>query len=216
MTKNKNGFKNQIYLYAGLLIFLIAFSLFLFYKENNQGFLKINTSQNELALFVDEKEKVFEQEVELSPGNHSIILSKTGFWPWAKEIEITKKRTKEIEPFFIPQNTNGFIINKQDPEYENIISLFETRKTHIDWEKNEYTPKIINDFETEIRTSDFYKDREDVIIIAVQNGVYALEINSDTTPNFQPIYKGNEPIFVKKDNNSIYIKDGELLMEVNY
>ncbi|MBU4480283.1 hypothetical protein KKG48_02475, partial [Patescibacteria group bacterium] len=61
MTKNKNGFKNQIYLYAGLLIFLIAFSLFLFYRENNQGFLKINTSQKELVLFIDEKEKIFEQ-----------------------------------------------------------------------------------------------------------------------------------------------------------
>ncbi|MBU4480214.1 hypothetical protein KKG48_02110, partial [Patescibacteria group bacterium] len=161
-------------------------------------------------------EKIFEQEVELSPGSHSIILSKAGFWPWTKKVEIAKKEKKEIEPFFIPQNTNGFIINEQDPEYENIIFLFETRKTHIDWEKNEYTPKIISDFETEIRTSDFYKDREDVIIIAVQNGVYALEINSDTTPNFQPIYKGGEPVFVKKDNNSIYIKDGELLMEVNY
>ncbi len=213
MKKNKS--KNQSYYYAGLLIFLIAFSLFLFYKENSKGLLKINTSQSNLKLFIDEKEKNFDEKIKLTSGTHSIILSKNGFWPWVKEIEMNRKQEKEIRPFFIPQNTNGFIIYENDPEYEEILSLF-NRKTYIDWEKNEFTPEIISDFESEIRASDFYKDRENVIIIAVQTGIYVLEINSDTTPNFQPIYKGAEPTFIKKDNTSIYVRDGKMLMEVNY
>ena len=36
-----------------------------------------------------------------------------------------------------------------------------------------------------------------LIIVAILNGVYALEINSESVPNFQPIYKGTEPTFVK-------------------
>ena len=153
--------------------------------------------------------------LKIKKGSHSIILSKEGYWPWVTITDISKKQTLNLYPFFVRQNSSGFMITKEDPEYYDILNRFWT-KTHIDWEKDEYTPAIIAELESEIRASDFYKNRQDVILIAVENGIYALEINSSSTPNFQPIYKGTEPTFVKKDNNSIYVKDGEILMEVAY
>jgi len=219
----KNKKKNNIpYVFAIILIVAIIFSLIIFYQSNQQGNLKIVTKEKDVTVFIDEKNKGFlntddkKNGFKISKGNHSLLLSKDNFWPWIKNFSINGKQTLEVLPFFVPKNTKGVLIGKTDPEYETIISLIDNNKTRIDWEKTENTPKIIFDLETKITVSDFYKDRSDVIIIAVQDGIYALEINDELTPNFQPIYKGSNPTFVKKDNNSIYIKDGGTLMEVFY
>lgn len=217
----KNNSNSLYYWYASILIFILTLSIFLFYKENNKGILQIEVLKEDVKIFINEEDKgmlnIKENNsfLKISQGNHTIILSKDGFWPWVTDVNIIRKQTLKIYPFFIPQNTGGFIISETDPEYQNILSLFNT-KTRIDWKKNENTPEMILNFEKEIRASDFYKNRDGVIIIAIQNGIFALEINSGSIPNFQPIYKGVEPTFVKKDNDSLYVKDGKILMEVVY
>ena len=223
MIQNKiNKKKGNSNIYAIILITILAISLFLFYSEKTKGYFKINSSQNEtINIFVDNKDLGISEInkagkiIKTKEGTHSVILSRKGYWPWATKINIIKQQTLDIFPFFVPQNSSGFIIKNGDPEYNKILSMFRN-KTHINWEINKNTPQIIKNFKEEIRASDFYKNRNDVIIVAVQNGIYALEINSDSIPNFQPIYKGTKPTFVKKDNNTLYIKDGDVLMEVNY
>ena len=71
--------------------------------------------------------------------------------------------------------------------------------------------------ESVVRNIDFYKDRDDVLLIALQDGVFALEIDKrGTTQNFQPVYKGtSEPVFSTKDSTSIYVLDGALLFVVS-
>ena len=213
--------KNSIQIYGLIAIVTLIIALSFFYVDNNKGILKINAGGDEVSIFIDEEDKgslnIEDQKngLKIKKGEHSIILSKEGYWPWVSIINIERKQTINIYPFFIPKSSSGYIIPEEDPEYYSILDRFWT-KTHINWEKNENTPKIVSGFESEIRASDFYKERQDVIIVAVENGIYALEINSSTTPNFQPIYKGTEPTFVKKDGNSIYVKDGEMLMEVMY
>jgi len=221
MKKNNNVKNSFFYFYAIILMAILIVSLFLFYSENSKGTLKIVTDDKNLEVLIDGKsvEPVSSSEKVLSykikKGSHSIILNEEGYWPWAKKIDIKEKQIIEIFPFFVLKNSSGFIITKNDPEYYKIKSLF-WKNTHINWDMDENTPSIIKDFKDEIKASDFYKDRDDVVIIAVQNGIYALEINSDTMPNFQPIYKGKDPFFVKKDNHSLYIKDGDSIMEVSY
>ncbi|MBU1557615.1 PEGA domain-containing protein [Patescibacteria group bacterium] len=219
--KRKTQKKGSSSVYAIILIAILAVSLFLFYSENLKGAFKINSVEGSVNIFIDGEDKGFSeitkegQTVELKEGSHSIILSQENYWPWAKEIQISKQQTTDIYPFFVPINSSGFIIPNTDPEYSNIMAMF-WKKIHIDWEMDENTPEIIKEFKEEIRASDFYKDRTDVIIVAVQNGIFALEIDNGFMPNFQPIYKGTEPTFVKNGNNSLYVKDGELLMEVLY
>lgn len=219
--KQKN---TLIYTYATILILTLASFVFFYYKEAHSGILRINANNEQVGIFVDTKEKgLFDigkkgKIFKLSEGSHSIIISKKDFWPWTTKVNVSKTETIDIYPFFVPQSTNGFLISKEDSEYKNIITKFENTKTHIDWNKNGETPKIIKDFKSEIRMSDFYKERDDVIIIAVSNGIFALEINNneESIPNFQPIYKGVSPEFVKKDNNTIYVRDNGNLMEVAY
>ncbi len=220
MTKKKTH-KHPIYFYGLMLAVILGTISYIFYTENNKGILKVNTTGENISIFIDGQDKGISnitevgKQIKLKKGVHSILISKPGFWPWLTAVEVLGKQTLEINPFFIPENANGYIIPEEDPEYQDIINSFYT-KTLIDWEMNENTPEIITNFESEIRASDFYKDRQDVVIVAVENGVYALEINSSSTPNFQPIFTGVEPTFVKKDSNSIYVKDGKMLMEVVY
>ncbi|MEK7576002.1 MAG: hypothetical protein AAB491_02905 [Patescibacteria group bacterium] len=67
-----------------------------------------------------------------------------------------------------------------------------------------------------IRNVDFYPGRKDVIIMASQNGVFAVEIDGRGNRNVQPIYKGKEPSFITyKDMNPIYILDDNNLIKIN-
>ena len=65
----------------------------------------------------------------------------------------------------------------------------------------------------EIRSLGFYPGRDDVILIAIGNGIYALEIDSRSYQNFQPLYKGTAPIFVL-NGKTLYAKDKNLIFSL--
>jgi hypothetical protein len=66
-----------------------------------------------------------------------------------------------------------------------------------------------------IRNVDFYKDRSDVITVAFGSGVFAVELNNNGHQNFQPLFEGDVPQFLVKDEKAIYILDGEVLREIS-
>lgn len=65
-----------------------------------------------------------------------------------------------------------------------------------------------------VRSLDFYPGRADVIILAMENGVFALEIDATGTQNFQPIYKGAKPSFIVSEFGTLLVEDGGHLFEV--
>jgi len=65
-----------------------------------------------------------------------------------------------------------------------------------------------------IKTIDFYPGRDDVVLVAVSNGIFAIEIDIRTNQNFQPIYKGTSPLFIISDKQ-FYVKDLETIFKVN-
>ncbi len=217
MKKGKSR-KKQPYIYAIGLIIVLVVIFGIFYKNNQYGTLQIESLDEDLTIFVDNQKKITQQDInpqfKLKNGEHTIVISKDGFWPWIKEIEIEKKSDTVVQPFFIPQNTSGMLIGKEDPEYLYILSFFQENLI-----SNQAMGNILND-NTDLKKSitaiDFYKNRDDVVIITSGDGVYALEIGSENIQNFQPIYKGKNPVFVKKDSSSIYILDSDNLMIVNY
>jgi hypothetical protein len=74
---------------------------------------------------------------------------------------------------------------------------------------------IINTI-SNVKNVDFYPGRKDVIIMASQNGVFAIEIDGRGNRNIQPIYKGKEPTFITyKNMNLIYILDDNNLIKIN-
>ncbi len=78
------------------------------------------------------------------------------------------------------------------------------------------TVKIFS-FVNSVRSVDFYKDREDVVLIATEtadgtSGIFALEIDNRTVQNFQPVYTGSNPSFAILDQKTIYIRDGQNIL----
>lgn len=65
-----------------------------------------------------------------------------------------------------------------------------------------------------IRTFDFYPSRDDAIILTLDDGVYAVEIDRRTYQNFYPLYRGQMPDF-RVSRNQVYIKDGDKLLMLN-
>jgi len=69
-----------------------------------------------------------------------------------------------------------------------------------------------------IANLDFYSSRNDVISLSTSNGIFAIEANTESVQNFQPIYKGTSigpKFFIDKIDNLLYAKDGNLLMIIN-
>lgn len=82
-------------------------------------------------------------------------------------------------------------------------------------EKTCTSPVIAFSSVVPIRSFDFYPGRDDVILLAVQNGIFAVEIDVRKTQNFQPIYIGNAPDF-RFTNRGFVVKDGEMLAQITF
>lgn len=65
---------------------------------------------------------------------------------------------------------------------------------------------------TEVRSIAFYKDRSDVMIVSMQDGIFALEIDPSGTQNLQPILEGKEPDFRVDTDGKLYARDENSLM----
>ncbi len=67
---------------------------------------------------------------------------------------------------------------------------------------------------TPIRDLAFYGDRLDVVLLAAEEGIYVLEITADDIQNFQPVYLGESPRFLKTGTNSLTVLDEGQLREL--
>lgn len=75
--------------------------------------------------------------------------------------------------------------------------------------ENEECSEPIRVFESSvpIRTFDFYPYRDDAIIVALDNGIYAIETDFRAYQNFYPLFRGENPDF-RVYKNQVYVKDG--------
>jgi hypothetical protein len=216
MKKHRQSKKGP-YIYAFILIIILGVLFGLAYKNNQYGTLQIKSLDEDLTIFIDDQRKIAEQDInpqfDLKEGKHVIVMARNNFWPWIKEVDIKKQRISTVQPFFIPQNTSGILIGETDPEYSRIISLFQGNL--IATSTMDRITEVNYKLKSSITSIDFYKDRQDIVVISSGDGIYALEIGSGIQ-NFQPIYKGKKPVFKKRDSSSIYVLDDNNLMLINY
>lgn len=66
---------------------------------------------------------------------------------------------------------------------------------------------------TSVGRIDFYPGRDDAIILVLDRGIYAMEMDGRQYRNFYPIYKGTDPDF-RVVSGEVYIKDGVSLSVV--
>ncbi len=76
----------------------------------------------------------------------------------------------------------------------------------------EKTITVFTALEGDITAVDFYPGRKDIVLFALQNNIYAIEVDKEGRQNFQPVYTGIAPTFVVQEfSPGLYIQDdGEL------
>lgn len=245
---NMNNIAKKDKIYFGIVFFVIlcsALYLFGFRIRNNFTIGRIGSIQivvpfSGTSVYIDESKKITSTkkdeiiEIKLSPREHSFIVSKDGYLPWAKKITVPSGKVKKLNPLFVSSSASGVIIPTADKEYYKIRNSIITDKSATKelpiiskdgtvklWlEDNAIlietgsTTKMVIQPDNVIRNVSFYKNRNDVVIFSNQNSIYAIETETDGIQNFIPIYRGEEPSFKVVDENSIYVYDNGTLMQV--
>lgn len=241
-VKNKKIYYQVAFAIGALVVLVSIFSYEITggLSIGKTGQLALTIPIPETNIFIDQSKKIVTEkenevlEISLSPKEHTIIVSHEDFYPWKKEIRISKDEKINLSPIFVYRNPSGNIITKNDPEYSKILNDIisnvtpqkNSPKKSLDglvsvWaeddkimSKKDGDIKEVVKFQTPIRNLDFYKDRNDVVMFSSGNGVYVIELNKEGTQNFMPIYKGENPSFFTADKNYIFIQDFQNLMQV--
>ena len=251
----EDNVKNQMwqnkFLYASIIVVILIISLIIFgykkgyrFQENfmigKLGALSLQIPFSQTNIYIDENKKIVTTEkdevveLSISPRNHTVMISRDGYYPWKKDISVESEQIIKLFPIFVSKNPSGEIISKEDPEFwqirnKIIYDVLPTKNTpHLSTDQSTKmwiednavmvqvasTTKTVIQPDPIIRNVYFYKDRSDVLILSVSNGVYAIEVNKEGTQNFLPIYKGVYPSFIEGDLNYIYVLDNGVLMQV--
>lgn len=75
---------------------------------------------------------------------------------------------------------------------------------------------VIFSGKTPILGLDFYKNRDDAVILAIENSISALELDISPPQNFQPIFTGDTPKFHQPENGILFVESGAVLSVVRY
>ena len=304
------------------------------FKVKRTGGLFVAVSEAESDVYLEgkfeKKTNFFQSGVfvqNLTPGPYSVLVSKDGFWPWAKVVQVSESGVAETKAMTLSQNIGGKVL--LSGPFESVyasgsdkILLLEEKKgqkynlTFYDPDKNEFLSpansssktlisnsdkikaiiwrtagaevffekkvlsldfnftnrsvaakssqsalddtlpalpqKISSDrkqnarawyldrqvwvewlsdspmpfylsgskemvFETkdEVRGAAFMPKRDDVLMVAIENGVFAIEIDGRSRRNLQPLYKGKSPTFAVLEK-IIYILDNGTLSKLDF
>ena len=177
------------------------------------------------------------------PSEDLLTFSKADVKPlnWAKNQFVFRSDRNVVLVTF--DLTNNTVTASYHTELVNEISLYEktdkknlqkiwwdpsTNEIYIDWLKETPPPYYlcadinicqlpvqILSSHLAVRNIDFIHGRRDIVMVAVGNGIYALEIDARDNRLLYPIYKGKEPTFgLLSKENVVYILDNESLIRV--
>ncbi len=239
-VKKYIGIAILIILFAGGTLYSLGYRFTDHYTLGRLGTISLVVPLQNTSVFIDASQKITttkdneEVKIRVSPKTHLVIVSRPGYFPWAKKVTVPSGKKVVLRPIFITQTTTGQIITVNDPEYYKIKKQVETHllptkeKPDISssgdtklWYENgtvlaetKTGVKTVLTTDKEVRSVTFFKNRDDAVLVSVGESVFVVEVDSEDTQNILPVYKGQNPMFIQTDPNYIYIVDGNNLMSV--
>lgn len=230
--------KSKQYIFIGGVIISLLLVIYNF-TLNQKTEIKIELPLDGSQIIINRENLITPTEktffTKLKDGQNEIIVTKEGYFPWTKNLNIENKKEITLKPFLISQSPSGQIITQNDKQYLDIIQKIQSKQKPTEenplrleeisvWvsEENEIIFKENNEEIVvikpllEIRNVEFYKNRTDVLIFGTEDGVYAIDVyDQDDLKNFMPIYKGQNPRFIQGESRDyIYVSDTNSLMIV--
>jgi|GEM_PF-1636702 len=169
----------------------------------------------------------------LTPGEHTLLVARDGYWPWAKHITVGRGENLEMVVFSFPvasELTPATVApaqtervraemtqlpTREEPlfsddestavwvEGRNIVASWRDRRDRLPGyfcNPDCRTRMTVFTGQVPIRSVSFYGTRNDVLLVAAENGIFGLELDMRGTQNFQPLYSGTSPIFSLNDD----------------
>lgn len=111
------------------------------------GSIDIAVHESGSSVFIDSELKTVTTAAEekdlfknIDPDMHTVIVSKDGFWPWKKDIEVGQNETEEISSFELPQSPAVTEVAKASDEYtrgivialDNVLPTIDHKKISAD------------------------------------------------------------------------------------
>jgi len=141
-----------------------------------------------------------------------------------KDKDFPQKENDILEKLLLAK---GAPLEKTDKNKDEKIFVDESNNIWIEWliensplpyyfcNNNECkSPLLVLNSKFPIRAMNFYPSRNDILIVAVQNAIYAIEVDGRGGRILQPIYKGSSPVF-ELENKTLYILDEKTLIKLN-
>ena len=132
-----NKFTKIYLLLWGICIFVGLLSLALYkfgYRLTNQlepvkvGSIEITSNEDGLQIFLNNREqKVLPENgryvlKNITPGLHSLVVSKEGFWPWAKTFEVAQNTVRKLYVFVLPMDgLQTKVLPANTAEYTSVL-----------------------------------------------------------------------------------------------
>lgn len=217
-----------------------------FYKPDNETFLNPKNIQTQNIYFSKIIKTKWEENSFVILTDKSLIRfildlnTETFEAQKLKENDNIVSEYKEKENIFKPQDDFSIFKSREMKTFDYANAKISGRKKEIIWldkihntiwfdvskeennlpyfiyQEEEKLPFKIFSSKFQIKNIDFFPGRRDIIITAINNGVYALELDGRGGRMAQPIYKGKDPNFVLfKGEKKIYILDDGNLSYIN-
>lgn len=182
------------------------------------GYIPTNSKYREMInVFVGEDFDVYSTS---TIKTNSKIISETS------NILNSNKRTPE---YFKELNIEDFDKLENLIELSNQIAWLDNGNIILNWIDKNDTPyyfycldfkscrkQIVVDWSDDILRFDFLPGRNDVFVVLVDSGIYAVEADDRSERNIQPIYLGEGLDFRKNNDNQIIVKDGLVFHSINF
>lgn len=148
-------------------------------------------------------------------GKHEVIVSKTGFWPWMQNVNVLKSQPAELKPFLLEKTPKTEQIvrmsfdgtaTKINQEYYAALAFFE--KVSV---PENMTSLVLAAGIKNARAADFFPGRNDVLLVAANQSIFAIDAKNTDPRNYQPVFTGTAPVFVKGADNALLVKDGDAI-----
>lgn len=233
--------RNKVLLYSTIggiaaLVLIIAFA-YLYdagyrihgWKIAKAGTVTVHLQDPETLIFLDGKfahqSKTENESVRLSkisPGSHSIIVSKNDAWPWQKTISMSSGGELEIYPFTLYKELVRTPIQQNTAEYQTALRIFRTHTFkqatstagNLSVDANKIllsgdcpeTSCTIMETPFAVNSISFWKDSDKQFVYATTGGIFVADLDTNETRNIQPLFTGENPTFYI-ESGTIYIRD---------
>ncbi len=225
---------------CSVLIYGLGYRLDSSLSLSKRGSVHMTVPLVNTHVFINNKDRLTTKKanedvrIPLSPGTYEIVLGRDGYYPWKKDVVVQAGMTTTLTPIVVSQTTSGEIITTKDPGHYTLLReitaqplpskekpLSSADNTTRIWvegknvmaETDAGIKTVFSGIEN-VKMVAFYKNRPDVIMLAHATGIYVIDRDTGTFQNFIPLYIGQDPLFMIENEDSMYVKDKNILLRV--